>query len=266
MISKSIIPLIFVALSATPHASGFEAICLLKDSAPSNSLLFTQSAGEHFRALGLIPQKLKSLGTFVYGERLYQRSGQVDECARMPLNDRMFCEEGYYFLQAYDQLTEPGLRGRKPNFAPRSDAMALGLGLALGILYEELPERFIDDEDAGVIVDGWAFNRFAQTPLEAGQICSHAPRMFIRECTFGVGRGLFFFGMKLNPEALQALRQTDLEAGFQFAYVFAGEQPARPDSKIEQFANLMRTGRWPAEFRRGRCYQTAHATDCLGDL
>jgi hypothetical protein len=178
------------------------------------------------------------LQTFDTGSAEFlRRVPYAKSCAEFAGHRAMFCGEGYAFEQARGELSRSSdsaveiyrrLRGswteERPNLAGVYD-VAFGLAMAD---VERAPEELLKIQSAipGVlftyVVDGWALRYSAgHGARETMQVCDKILHFaFHSICSFGVGRGTFFY-----PEIKNDLpRETDISAGYDFASTFAKER------------------------------------------
>jgi hypothetical protein len=213
---------------------------------------------EHQNSTTLSDQKQKVGMAFMGGTQL----ADVRQCSAQPLNDQVFCEEGFYFQSAMAEMN-----GGVHCKVPTSKTMALGIGLALGATHANFPIEYANEDYSKLIVDGWAYMRATKEgPVGIRELCSRVPPELFSSCAFGLGRASFFYGRGTLAEASRALEIPAFEAGFEFAYVFAGEQPTRPGRAIQRLAMIMRTGEYSTEpVETLSCLEKSSAFDCVPD-
>lgn len=158
-------------------------------------------------------------------------------CAAFAGHVSMFCGEGYAFEESREALARNSesiadiygrLRSRwaeeRPNLAGVYD-VAFGLALAD---VDRAPEELLNVQSAisGVlfayILDGWALRYSASHGArEALQVCDKILHFaFHSVCSFGIGRGVFFYPEIKNDVPGEA----DISLGYDFANAFTKER------------------------------------------
>lgn len=168
---------------------------------------------------------------------------------------RIFCEEGFWFRDAFLQwATAQDQEFLWPIPFPRDPIQAVSIGMALSFRFSEIPDSFRGlGHFSELIFDGWGFMTGIRVDNKLLRPCP--PGKFQIYCEFGRGRASFFTGR---------IPETPSEKdGKAFALGMHG-LPVPP--RMGRFARILTGKEYNAETNLKNCLSLRHILDCADTL